>query len=204
MIRTRALRLALVALSGAILGQSSVAQGTDPFEAGLRWSHAPEASAPWIPRDVTFVGGGELVWAAPAVETPKLQLFAAGALGTATPLFETSELVGAIGEVRVAAGEDETELYAVAQYPMPWNSTRKSLVTRHDARVAAAGGGFAPRWTFDFGWLVNGPARVATSRDGARLVAAVFDAPRRLLHVAFLDPADGTAYAFRTLCASSS
>ena len=199
-------------LVGAILGLLSAngAQGAapDPFEAGLRWSHAADPAAPWIPRDVAFVGGplggGELVWVAPAVETPRLQLFASAELaGDPAPLWQTDPLVGALGEVVVAAGDEASELYAAAQYPMPTASQRRTLVTRHDARHAAAGNPFVPRWTYDFGDLVNGPARVDVSRDGALVVAALFDAPRRLLHLVYLDPDTGLARVRRVFAATA-
>ncbi len=181
------------------------AQAGDPFTAGLRWSHTAPGSEPWIPRDVVFVGGGELVLAAPAVATPMLQLYASAELATGStePLFEDRGFAGALGRIDLAAGDDADELFALAQFGAPTASTRRTVVTRHDAEAAAVGAPFAPVWSHAFADLVNGPGLVAGSRDGAYLVGAIFDSAVREVCVERIDPALGGTLAGVRLAATS-
>ena len=171
----------------------------DPFEAGQRWSQGPAAGEAWIPRDVVFAAGGELVWAAPAVDQPHLALYAAGAtLGSEAPLLQGPELVGAIGVVPVAAGAGADQLFAAPQFPAPDLSQRRTEVVCYDAQAAALGAAFAPVWTHVLPVPSNGPALLAADTGGG-LVVALHDpadepgeaAPE--VAVQWLDPASGVA-----------
>jgi len=203
------LSLFFLALNLALSPQGATPPpASDPFAAGLRWSHRSEVVTPWIPRDACFVGGGELVWAAPALPNPSLRLLSTAELGLAEPLFQDSSLIGALGEVRVAAGDTPAELFAAAQYPAPTSSSRRTMITRHDALAAALGTpsgsstAFLPSWTHDMGLRGNGPARLVASPDGAFLFSAAFDATTQIVQVDRLDPATGVLLARASLPAT--
>jgi hypothetical protein len=146
---------------------------------------------------VTFLADGELVWAAPAVQAPRLVLLASapvsGTPGAGVALFEDTGLAGAIGTVGVAAGDTADELFAVAQFPAPTSLTRRTAVTRHDALAAAGGAPFVPVWSFEPDELVNGAALLDASRDGARLALALHDSAGGRVLVFGLSPATGAS-----------
>ena len=62
--RSLVLGLSLVSMTSSPMAQGSP---PDPFAPGIRWSHGADLAAPWIPRDVTFAAGDELLWTAPAI-----------------------------------------------------------------------------------------------------------------------------------------
>lgn len=172
---------------------SSAAQSgaPDPFQSGLRWAHSPDPLDPWIPRDVVLVGDGEFTLAAPAVANPSVEFFASAeiASGGVAPLAASQVLTGAIGPVRLAAGDEPDELFDAAQYPAPTGSMRSTVVSRRNATLGA---GLVPLWSIDLGLRVNGPARIVASPDGGVLEVAVFDATTSRLHLVALEPSDGT------------
>lgn len=207
----RRLPTLLLALIGAIGPHPPAASGSpavvaggpppfDPFLPGERWSHAADPAAPGVPRDVVLVGGtrgeGELVWAAPAGAFPRLLLLASSATDGAAPLlFEDDSVRDASGPIHVAAGDEASELFALAQYDDLPGVARRSVVTRHDAIAAATGSGFTPRWSRELAEGGNGGAYLAASADGAVLVAACFDAGAARVWVERIDPATGAPQA---------
>lgn len=183
------LRLALLS---AAASPAAAPFPSDPFAAGERWQHAPSAPATWIPRDVAFVGDGEFVWAAPAVGTPHVALYASAEIADpAQPLLADHAYAGAIGPVLVAAGDELDELFALAQFPAPTSAVRRTLVHGYDAGSAVGAASVAPRWTHDLGVLVNGSAALAAGADGALVLAAAVDVLRAEVLLHWLDGASG-------------
>ncbi|MEM7308041.1 MAG: hypothetical protein AAF682_15285 [Planctomycetota bacterium] len=187
-----ALSLAVMLASAA---PAAAFQSTsDPFAPGQRWSVGPGSGGTWIPRDVVFAAGGELVWAAPAVGNPRLALYAAGATqGGEAPLFEGPPLPGAIGIVPVAAGAGPSDLFAAPQFADPDLSNRRTEVVRYDALAAGAGAPFEPSWTRVLPVQGNGPSLLAADASGG-LVAAIHD-PSGEAYVEWLSPATGLVLA---------
>ena len=68
-----------------------------------------------------------------------------------------------------------TGVFSAIQVPSPTKYDRATFVARHDPVAAAKGAPFAPVWVHDAGLVTNGPARLASSRDGERVVLAIWD-----------------------------
>ncbi len=195
------LRLLLsLALTGPTAAAVAGAQGeVDPFAGGLRWAHGPDSTETWMPRDVAFAAGGELVWAAPAVGTPHLALYAAGAISDpAAPVLRGPDLPGAIGVIPVAVGADAGELFAATQFPDPSASERVTEIVRYDAFAAGLGAPFGPVWTYSPPLKTNGPALLAADAAGG-LVYALRDDAAGAVRIEWLDPADGQPLAQTTV-----
>jgi len=171
--------------------QGSAGTQTSPFEPGERWSHSPDPSQPWIPRDVAFTGDGAYLWSAPSHGSPRLQLFSSAALGSQTPIFEDANLGGPSGPLQVACGVDASQLFSLAQFPASGGGQRWTRASRYDARSAARGAAFAPLWTRSLSLPANGPGLMACTPDGSRLALAAFDATRGALQLALLDGVTG-------------
>ncbi len=164
----------------------------DPFAAGVRWVAGPTPAATWMPRDVVLTEGGELAFAGATLAHPRVALYASAALdGAEAPLAEGPELAGAIGIVPVAAGAGAAELFAAPQFPAPDELHRRTEVGRYDALAAAAGAPFAPVWTRVLPVQANGPALLAADPAGG-LATAIHDPAAGVVHLEWLDPADGS------------
>jgi hypothetical protein len=198
----------LLALLGATLFLSNPGSATprsaaggppplDPFSPGERWCLSADSTEPWIPRDIAMVGDGELIWAAPAGVSPRLLLLATAPLGADEALlFEDDSVAAATGSIEVAAGDEASELFALAQYDDLPPPARRSVVTRHDALAHPGGpGSFTPVWSHPLAERGNGGALLAATPDGEGLVAACFDAARSRVWVERIDPATGTPLA---------
>jgi hypothetical protein len=185
-------RLALLPALLPVLAAPLAGQGpVDPFVSGSRWTYPATSAAPWIPRDLTFAAGDELLWSAPTAQTPALHLFASGALvDPAAPILADGIPAGAVGPVRVAAGAGAGELYSLHQLPSPTGATRATWLARHDA-LSAAAGSFTAGWTVQVGPLVGGPGELVVTPDGGVLVAAAFDSAAGQVVVERRDPATG-------------
>ncbi len=167
---------------------------TGPFSSGLRWSYSSPATDPWIPRSVAFVGSGEYLWAAPAVATPQLTLFHTGQLGDPSlPLWVDGRFDGALGEIRVGAGDTVGELFALAQFPDPDSQHRRSVLYRYDAFEAARTGVFDPVWDLDLAGRGAAPAQLAVAEDGTTLCVAVQSEAGDKVRVEWFDGASGTS-----------
>ena len=167
--------IAAAALATLLMAGPLGAQGADPFQAGLRWIHAADGSAPWVPMGVDFAAGGQLVWGAPAVGTPHLALLSSQDGPLVAPLFEDFGALGAAAPPLVRGSADAARLYSLLQLPDPDPAHRKTLVSRHDALAAAGGSGFAPVWTHDPGFQGPGAGHLELAEDGGRLVVAGYD-----------------------------
>ena len=189
------LRSLSIALALALLGLPTAAQTpSDPFAPGQRWSAGPDPAQPWIPRDVSFAAGGELVWAGAAQGDPHLELYAAGAtLDAQAPLHRGPSLAGAIGLVPVAAGSGAGELFAAAQFPQPTATHRRTEVYRYDALAAAAGAPFTPVWTRTLPVLSDGQALLAADGSGGLVVAT--HEPSNDVHLEWLSAHSGAPLA---------
>lgn len=157
-------------LAGPAAAPGRAQSGAGAFAPGERWSHAAPAARPWIPTAVDLAADGELVWAAPDVSSPHLLLLAGP--GRLRP-----EVVGVDrgpalheGSYDVLGTRRADALFSLVQYPAPDALHRRTVVARHDPLRA---GRFAPAWTHDLGPIVNAPARLAGSREGTVVVAAV-------------------------------
>ncbi|MDP6538522.1 MAG: hypothetical protein QF410_03150 [Planctomycetota bacterium] len=188
------LRLA-AALSTLALTSSPAGAVGDPFQPGLRWVHAAELSAPWLPAEVSLTAGGELVWAAGFPGEARLMVLTAPGSGAIEPLFEDLALGTVTGALSVCSGEDPTRLFALAQYPAAQGAARRTRISRYDALAAGAGQPFTPGWTTDLSPDSNGPALFACDASGGRVVAATWDDAAGRVHLTWLDGHDGAALA---------
>jgi len=193
----------LAARGGALTSAAQAPSGLDPFAPGPRWQHASSAASPWIPRDLAFAAGGELLVAAPAVAHPHLVLLSAAPSAGATVLHEDHGFSGALGPVRVAAGSGAQRLYALAQLPDPDAAQRRTQVVAHEplaasaAQLGGANPAFAPAWSRSIGVSGNGSALIACDRAGTRVVVALAQPTHTLL--AWLDGATGATLAEHAL-----
>ena len=193
---------ALAATLALSAGASSArAQAPDPFAPQRRWTAAPAAAEPWLPRSLAFAVGGELVWAAGSVGAPRAMLLSASELpagGVTAPLSE-HPLAGALGTVHAVAGPGPDALYTASQTPAPTSSKRLTRVTR----LRAPGGVLEPIWSRDHPLVGNGPVEIAADRAGARVAVAVHDAAIGLLLVEWLDAQTGGVLAGHALSAGT-
>lgn len=182
--------LGALALAG---GSAAGAQGQDPFAPGVRWSAAPTAGVPWIPTSVEFAAGGELVFAAGALGSPRWMVFSSAenssAPGAATPWLSASAAPATLSNMIVRAGDDGDELFGLCQVPDPDTSHRRTEIARFDVLDPS---GMSRLWTHDMGWRVNGAAKLAVSADGTRAMAVVHDATSQALRIEWLDGASGS------------
>ncbi len=179
-----------LAFALALSASGPLAQSTTAFIPGERWSVDPPSGATWIPRGCAFTAHGELVWAATSGAQP--EAFLSSTVEVPDPVLERAlDFSGALGAILVAAGPRPDQLYTLHQLAIPGEVTRRTIVRRYDAEHAALGNGFAPRFNYDLGALVNAPAHLALSEDGSVLIAAVYDAARGEVQVDLLDPFTG-------------
>jgi len=172
-----------------------ICQGTsDPFSPDMRWMFPAPASDQWIPCDVTFAGGENLVWASSAGSDGRWSVLdAAGeTLGTArTPRFQDSAPVASITSVMAVAGRRADAVYGLRQEVVS-GIDKRSEVFRYDPLQAAAGGPFDPEWTFSSGVVSRGSAILETDEEGLVVVLAVLNAGLGQVELTWIDGLSGT------------
>jgi hypothetical protein len=173
------------------LATLAAAQISDPFAPQTRWIAAPAPGASWMPASVDFGAGGELVFAAGALSSPRWMVFSSpqSAGGQVQPLRSVQASSGTLSNMSVKCADGANELFALAQIPDPDSSHRRTEVSRFDALAA---NGFTPAWTHDLGWRVNGGAKLCAAADGSRVVALVDDVQTQQLRLEWLDGASGS------------
>jgi hypothetical protein len=133
----------LLASLGLGISPPAAAQNSDPFAAGIRWSHAASANSPWVPSGVAFAAGGELVFASGALGSPRWLLFSSpGGNGAVQPWSLAPASPTTLGSMPVRAGDQGSELFTLAQVPDPDVAHRRTEIARFDA-LSSAGGGLA-------------------------------------------------------------
>ena len=187
------------ALLLALLLAPSAAAQVDPFAPHVRWTHAPTAGT-WIPRSLSFAAGGDLLWGAGSVGSPRLLLLSSNELPAETagePLLdEDLGLAGAVGTLIVRAGSDPTALFSVHQVPGSAPSTRHTFVER---RSVGAGGTLSLTWSRELALVGNGAPALALDGTGTSLVCAVSDVLTGTLELEWLAAVDGALLTARTL-----
>ena len=179
---------------GAALGlvYASPALGAlpgDPFQPGLRWIWQAPAANPWIPGDVSFGAGDQLVWAsAKGARAEYFALDSAGS-GARSPHFRRSLDVASSSSVAVAAAGGD-RLFALWQAEH-LGVDKRTTVERFDALSASTATGFDPRWTERSALITRGPARLTSDRSGDLVVAASFDPGAGRIEISWYDGASG-------------
>jgi hypothetical protein len=173
-------------LAGYFQGQPTV------FEPGMRWSHDPSPSRPWIPHALDLGCNGQLVWSAPGVANPHRALLSAPGRTAQRLIFTDRELGDSSGSFDVLASSNGELLFGLAQFPSPDVFHRRTVISRYDALAASHGASHDPVWSHAMPPLVNAPARLAGSEDGTVVVAAVYDAAAMQLTVDWLDGVSGS------------
>ncbi|MCC6406922.1 MAG: hypothetical protein IT453_07140 [Planctomycetes bacterium] len=169
---------------------------TDPFQPGLRSSHAATIADAWLPQSVDFAAGGELVWTAGSGTASRLALLSSAPSGAIAPeLVDSLSPAGASGTVAVAGAKRADRLFSAAQFPTIDASHKRTTIALHDAFASAASGTFAPRWAHDMGLFVNGPVKLACDAAGTKAVAALSDANTGTARVDWLDGSTGALLA---------
>jgi len=171
-------RASLALVFSSLCGAAATAQGfVEPFEGGLRWTHAASLGEPWIPTRVAFAAGAELVWAGTGGANRRLLVIDAPQGGVVQPCL-SGELSGQDNVLDVEARAGASRLYSLTQQPDPDPFHRRSLLSRRDVLEVSRGASFDPRWSFACDFVANGPACMAVDEFGAQLALAVWkDAP---------------------------
>lgn len=184
--------LAALALAGPAAAQTPPPGFVGPFELGLRWLHAADLANPWLPTDVAFGAGGELVWVGTGVGERGVRLFATPSSGVvAQPEATDAALHAASFLLNARAADDPSRLFSLAQYPEPDDFNRRTVVARHDALQTS--GGFSASWSYAFGFLTNGPAELGVDDAGSVVAAAALLPGAGVVRVARLNGGSGLA-----------
>lgn len=194
-------RRALTALLLVQGAAPTLAQG--PFQPGLRWIDGASLSTPWIPTQVEFAAGDNLVWLGAGVGADRLLAYDTPGSGVAVPARGDLVLGAGVDLVDVAAGARADRLFALTQREAPTIFQRRTEVTRRDLLAASVGASFTPVWTHDLGLVANGPARFRSSADAQVVVAAAWDDAQLMARVDWLDGASGALLARTDLAATS-
>jgi len=203
-VRARALALGLLASSVPVLGRATA---QDPFLPAIRWTQAPDAASPAIPRAVAFGADENAAWAAWSGSNPAFSAAAAHAQGANAPLAREPAAPGSAGSIGAAAGTGPW-LYALSQVPAPDAWHRRTVVHGSWVDDAAASGGslpsqgLAPRWSRELPFAANGAARIATDASGAWVWVAAHDDAAQRVRVERLDGATGVVLFARELDAN--
>lgn len=206
----RSLFLGSLAVFG--LNVPAGAQAPDPFTPHLRWRHAPDSGASWLPRSVAFAHGSDLVWASGSLADPRLFLLAGSAtLAPARSLspLETFDLPGAFGpgtiqgDPRVVPGPGPEAMLALVQVLASDGASVRSSLARFDALQSAGGGAFGPHWIHGVDGGVQSAAMAAPAGDGASVWFAVQDGASGALTLERLDALGGTVLASASLQAGT-
>ena len=176
-----------------VLALPALAAGApqDPFAEGIRWTHSSTASAPALPASVGLAARGAVVWAGFQGPFGEVLALDGAAWGDAEQIAADSSWASGAFLVSTAAAQRTDALFAVEQQPNPTLLERSTLVHRYDAVAASSGAPFVPAWTFDVGYVTNGPARIATDAFGDRVVVAVWHDVTQTVRIDWLDGASG-------------
>ncbi len=172
------------------LALAALATAQDPFVAGVRWRYDADSAAPWQPTSVGWGVRENMVVLGSEGGTPALSVLDRAGSGVQAPRFQDSTFPAGATHVATVATSGGA-IFTAVQLPSPSVYQRETRLARHDVVDATGGGAFAPTWVHDSGLKVNGPARLAASADGGRVVLAVFDNLSASVQVDFLDGASG-------------
>ena len=164
---------------------STLATAQDPFKDGIRWDYSSTQQDPWMPETVSFGARENMVLLGTEGQNPSLAVLDRAAYGVHGPRFTDSTFPAGATHVTTVSGWSE-DLFSAIQVPSPTKYSRATFVARHDVVSASQGAPFAPSWTHDAGLLTNGPARLAASLGGERVVLAVWDNHSAHVQVDFL------------------
>lgn len=133
------------------------------------------------------------MWSGAGGAAPELALCAGASADPGGTLLasDAGGLDGLVGAPLVAAGDTPDELFALVQLAPTGSALRTTLVRGYDARRAAKGQRFAPRWEHELRDRGNGPALLVANASGSALCAAAYDAGARRLSLEWLDPLTG-------------
>lgn len=183
------IRPATKLLSSSLL-LCTLATAQDPFTEGIRWDYSATQQDPWLPETVSFGARENMVLLGTEGQTPSLAVLDRAAYGDHGPRFTDSTFLAGATHVTTVSGWNE-DLFSAIQVPSPTKYDRATFVARHDVIGASQGAPFAPSWTHDAGLVANGPARLAASLDGERVVLAVWDNHSARVQVDFLEGESG-------------
>lgn len=172
------------------LALAALAPAQDPFRAGVRWRLDASGQDPWLPESVSFIGRDNLIQFGAKGLSPRLGILDRAAFGEVSPRHVDAAHPESATHVATAGGWG-TDVFSAIQYPSPSKYDRGTFVARHDVVATAEGAPFAPIWVHDAGLITNGPARLASSRDGERVVLAVWDNEAAQVQLDFLDGETG-------------
>ena len=194
------LALASGGLAGCVLLSPAAAQSPsapDPFAAGPRWSHAASTAEPWLPRDVTFAAGGELVVAGNTGGTAGLGLFGAqwewdGAGGVDPSLAATTLAHSGSVPLQVEAASDDT-VFALEEPAAGARRVARRSVFAIDVET----------WPLTLPRRGPGSARMDLARSAPLLVVAELDVVALRVWLTWIDTELGVVLATRDLPGAS-
>ncbi len=165
------------------------ASAQDPFQPGLRWTRAADASDEWIPRTLAFGADLNEVWIAAASGNRHVELLPLPGNGVQPALQRDDSFANSVGAFSVCAGSASSAFFTLAQFPAPDTLHRSTLCARRDP--AAQQGSGAELWSHDAGFLTNGAARLVCDASGSHVALAVWDSATHEVQLELLEGASG-------------
>lgn len=160
-----------------------------PVTPGAVWTHH-DAGRSWIGGAVSIGLHGTQVFAESDVNAQSTQLFSVFDVHPPTPVF-TDGVSGSERRMLASAEVDDTRV-SICQVPFAGDPDARQVVLRKFSGLAGA-----PDWTHTFEELIDSTSRVGISRDGATIVAALYDDQLGRVRVAVFGPGSSTPLATR-------
>ncbi|MEZ5973362.1 MAG: hypothetical protein R3E96_00570 [Planctomycetota bacterium] len=135
----------------------------------VRWQHAAEAAAPWVPQEVHWVGRDQFVWSQVGGANPARELLA---VDGAVARFEV-DISGAAALSRSAAGARPDRLYALDAGAPGGGSTLNGAVRAYDPWSANGAQSMPAVWVHSLGTAFAGGAQLVCDPAGERVVVAI-------------------------------
>ncbi len=165
--------------------------------AGSLWTHT-SGVANWIPLAVSIGDLGGQVFAQYSLNNEAAELFSSYDSNPPTALWTNNTPFGLeFSQVDSASGSDVH--VAMHQEVLGGNNlTRQAVVRRFDSSSST------PAWTYTFAPIINAGSKVAVSRDGSTIVAAILNDNTMSMEIAVFGANSATPLSYTVLAPGSS
>jgi hypothetical protein len=159
---------------------------------GTLWTHT-SGSASWIASAVSIGDVGGLVFVEYDLNNEAVQLLSAYDAHPPMPVWTDSTPLGTDFHKVDSAAATATHV-ALDQVTLGGNSmTRQAVVRKYTSDSAT------PDWTYTFTPVINAAGKVAISRDGSTIVAAIMNSNTVSVEIAVFDASSGTPVSYTVL-----
>jgi hypothetical protein len=159
---------------------------------GTLWTHSSGGAA-WIGTAVSIGDVGGQVFAEYDLNNEAAELFSSYDTDPPTAIWTDNAPLGT--EFRQVDSASTTDTHvAIDQIVLGGNSaTRQAVLRKYSS------GSGTPDWTYTFAPIINAAGKVAISRDGSKIVAAIMNSNTMGVEIAVFGPGSATPVSYTTL-----